>query len=305
MSEKNKITIKKIIKSHNITNNDISIENHDLINDICDVIIKNNDMNNSLIRHMVTNAIEPNEKKEVIDTRFKLIQFFFTCVGIYLLLGHLLWFIHFVSEFLIFAIMPCKIALHVFSNDHRKCVENEIQNDVETKETRRHSRKIKIEYESGLLRQIFVVSLIRTLISMLSIMNLIPIIGLFSHYVHLFLLFLTILVQTPVTILNRILGSVNNKLNTKFHFYYPFHEIIIKRIISHITESKIIAIKTVRDVMLKYDDGTHEPDDKERILLSLNELGIGTDTMTRYYDILKQKIYILFFRACHLLQSSW
>ena len=305
MSEQNVISINNMLKNHNILNKDSSIVNDELINDICEVIIKNNDMNNTFIRQMVTNAIIPNEQKVVTDSRIKIIQLTLTGLGIYLLLGHLLWFIHFLSEFLIFAIMPCKIALHVFSNDHRTSIDQVKERDSVTKLTRGHSRKIKTEYESGLLRQIFVVTLIRTFISLLSIMNLIPIIGLFSHYVHLFLLFLTILVQTPVTILNRILGSVNNKLNTKLILNYPLHDLIIMRIVNHINESKIVSIKTVRDIMLKYDDGTDDPEDKDRLLQSLNELGIGTTTIIRYYVIFKQKIYILFLRAIHILQSSW
>lgn len=235
---------------------------------------------------------------------------------IYILIGQLISWIQYISDFLVFTVMPIKIAFHVFSSDSdlRKHMENLMTetNDMrELKIAYKQSRKIKrnrSDYAGTLLRQILVVTIIRIIIMMIPILTIVPVFGMFSHFIHIFFIFLIVLVQIPTAVLNYLMSLTANKLNIKAHSFYmdrPLSDRIITQIKICISDSKLSSIRTIRDILLKYDERTKFcAGDGEQLMDSLNNLGISKEylksigldfnNMNNSLSLIKEKIDILF-----------
>ncbi|VBB17747.1 hypothetical protein YASMINEVIRUS_210 [Yasminevirus sp. GU-2018] len=241
----------------------------------------------------------------------------------YLVLGQIMSFVRYVSEILVFTVMPLKIALHVFSTDSdlKQNIENtmaETSDIKELKQAYRQSRKIKrirLDYGGTLLRQTLVVFIIRMLIMMLPLFEVIPFIGLFSNYVYAFLLFLIILIQTPTTVINSMIDVVAHKLNIRqhnLHLTCPLSDKIIVWIKGSIGDSKLASIRTIRDILLKYDErSVLLVEDIERLFDALDNLGISKEylksigldvnNLEAFVDKIKDKTDILFANGLQLI----
>ena len=220
----------------------------------------------------------------------------FLCASLmftYLLIGQLISWIQYISEILVFTLMPIKIALHVFSSDsdlrkHMDTMITETNDMKELKIAHKQTKKIKrmrLDYAGTLLRQILVVTVIRILIMLVPILTIMPITCMISHYIHISLIFLTILVQTPTTMLNFFISLITEKLNIRSHDFYlecPLSDKIVMWIKTLISDTKISSIRTIRDILLKYDGGADfSTEDGNLIIDSLNTLGISKETLKK------------------------
>lgn len=186
----------------------------------------------------------------------------------YLILGQIMSFVRNVCEILVFTIMPLKIAFQVFStnSDLKLNISNTIASTTDIRELKqvykqsKKLKKIRSDYGETLLRQTFVVILIRLMMALIPLIEMIPIIGLFialfSNCIYIFLLFLTILIQIPTSILNSFIDIIMCKFYMKHHNLHlscPLSDKIILWIKGFMNDSKLTSIRIVRDIALKYD----------------------------------------------------
>jgi hypothetical protein len=246
-------------------------------------------------------------------------------VLIYLIISQLISWIQYISEILVFTIMSIKIALHVFSyeSDLRKHMETLMTQTNDMKELKlaykqlRKIKRIRLDYVRTLLRQILVVTVIKMLITMLPIFTVIPILGMFFHYIHISLIVLSILVQIPTTILNFFISMITKKLNINNHNFYlvcPLSDKIVFWIKTCICDTKLLSIRTIQDILLKYDKKTEfsiDDGDRDRLMDSLDNLGISKEylksvgldlnNMDNFVAQIKEKTNILFAQGVQLI----
>lgn len=246
---------------------------------------KNDDIANLFIFKLLTNELV-------------MLMLIVSIAILYTVLGQLFNFIRFVSEILVFAIMPIKILLHVFSSDSdlKLNIENVMAetSDVKTlKNIYKQSRKIKrirLEYAGTLLRQISVVLMLNLLMKVLTTIEMIPFIGLFSTYAYSSLLFIIILIQIPTNLINIFIDMIAQRFNISdhnYHFTYPLSEWIIIWVKKLVGESKLSSIRTIRDIMLKYDcnikstindnNTDNDTNDNNKLFEALDNLGISKE----------------------------
>jgi hypothetical protein len=205
----------------------------------------------------------------------------------YFFIGHMLNWIQYLSELLIFSIAPFKIAMHLFSSDTelkniKQEIENMKNNDInQIKELHKKSKKIiqdRVNYGSALLKQILIVSIVRIIITLMSILNFIPFMGLFSIYIRVGLLIFIGIVQIPTTIINILISFGTNLfgLDNSNNDYYVTESLsnnIIQLIKNTIGESSLNSIKIIHDLIIKYENNdTFDSTDKEKIIKALNNI---------------------------------
>jgi len=177
----------------------------------------------------------------------------------YFLLGYMMNMIYYLSEFLIYAVMPLKVGIYVLSDDKQS------------------------EYSGILLRQILVISALRLITSIVPILNLVPILNIFTYYINLLLLITIILVQTPTSILNYWIKSITLKMNIIKHdlyLKYPLSDILINLVKKYIDQNKLEALNEIQKINMKYDSGSKlNPDDGDKIMDALDKLGIKRNTL--------------------------
>ena len=181
----------------------------------------------------------------------------------YLLFGRVMGYIHSVTELIVFSILPLKIILHVLCNQN---------------ESQKYNN-----YSNVLLKQMFLIVLTKTMISFIPFLDLIPIIRIISYPVYLILITFAIVIQTPVTMLNKILNITMDRMkisNTSFFrnylHMYPVYDRLINKLVTMIDNSKIMYMRTIRNIVLKYESDTAwNPKDMNKMSSALNELGIN------------------------------
>jgi hypothetical protein len=180
--------------------------------------------------------------------------------------------------------MPLKISLHIFSTDSDLKISSDTLDFDDIKTEYKKSKRIKrirLDYAGTLLRQIFVVSMIRIGIYLLQMISFMPFIGMFTHYFHTFLIFLALLVQLPTTVLNFIILTLTDKFNlTGFDFRLncPLSDKLIVWTKGFFGDSKLASIRTIRNIVLKYDNKNElDVDDGEKLMEALDNLGISRE----------------------------
>jgi hypothetical protein len=181
----------------------------------------------------------------------------------YLLFGRVMGYIHSVTELIVFSILPLKIILHVLCNQN---------------ESQKYNN-----YSNVLLKQMFLIVLTKTMISFIPFLDLIPIIRIISYPVYLILIIFAIMIQTPVTMLNKMLNIIMDRMkisNTGFIrnylHVYPVYDRLINKFVAMIENSKIMYMRTIRNIVLKYESDTAwNPKDMNKMSSALNELGIN------------------------------
>lgn len=362
-----------IIMTENYTDSLENINNIIINDDVTGNIIANDTVINDIVTNniavdvnMIDNKIKSENKEENEDTEnvmlvakkakilagrnddianlfiFKLLtnklvmlMLIVSIIILYTLLGQLFNLIRFVSEILVFMIIPIKIFLHVFSSDSdlKLNIENVMTETSDVKILKniyRQSRKIKrirLEYAGTLLRQISVVLMLNLLMKILTIFEMIPFIGLFSTYTYSFLLFIVILIQIPTNLINIFIDIVAQKFNINNdhnnYFTYPLSDWIIIWVKKLVGESKLTSIRTIRDIMLKYDcniksiiddnntDNTNDDNDNNKLFEALDNLGINkeylksigfnSNNIELFVNKIKDKINTLLSDETHIL----
>ena len=181
----------------------------------------------------------------------------------YLLLGKIMGYIHSITELIVFSILPLKIILHVMCNQNEPPKYN--------------------NYSSVLLKQMFLVVLTKTLISFVPFLDLIPIVRIISYPIYLILISFAIIIQVPVTMLNKIINIIMDKTklgkNSFIRAYLhinPVYDRIINKITNIIDITKITYMRTIRNILLKYEsDISWNPKDMNKVSSALGELGIN------------------------------
>lgn len=178
----------------------------------------------------------------------------------YLLLGRVLGFIHSITEIVVFSVLPIKIVLHVMCNQN---------------ESQKYNN-----YSNVLLKQMFLIVLIKTLISFIPFLDLIPIVRIISYPVYLILILSAIVIQVPVTMLNKMIGFIFDKIKlSKISSYIhvnPVYDKLILRITNMFDDSKIARLRIIRNIFLKYEsDVPWNPKDVNKMSSAMNDLGIN------------------------------
>lgn len=201
---------------------------------------------------------------------------------IYLLLGRVLGYIHSITEVIVFSILPLKIILHIMCNQNESLKYN--------------------QYSNILLKQMFLIVLVKTMISIIPFIELIPIIRILSYPIYLILITFALIIQVPVAILNKIIGigldktrfAKNNFIKNILHINTLYDGLILK-ITKLIDDSKIVRMRMIRNILLKYEsDVPWNPRDMNKMLSALNDLGInqivdgGIEIKSSFSDIIKQ-----------------
>jgi hypothetical protein len=210
--------------------------------------------------------------KNIITTCFSLIISYFITI-------HIFYWIRYVVDFFICAITLFKISTHIFANDCDNdllCQMKKTSDINELKTIHKKAQKIKkqkINYGKMLLRQIYVVSTIRTMISLLNmlyLLNYVPIVGLFTRTflicVHVSLYLLLIFVQIPTAFINTMTSIITAKigLNTQLykslHLLRPLSEeimdkvtIVMNKINNETKNNSNATMKTIHDMLMKYE----------------------------------------------------
>lgn len=258
---------------NDMTHNDTDTESDTMSDTISDVVT-------------TTSIVSVDNKTEVSEDTCKKIFIFeypkkysTIVVGVgaltaYMLLGHILSVLYHVFEYIVFAIMPFKIAVHVFSN-RTECLDHESSTDqVQV------THEDRSNYMGLLLRQSLVVTVVRSLMILVAVLNTVPIVGTISHITYMSLLLLAICVQTPTTIMNRITVPVTKKIRfikLDLHLERPLSEKLISMCSSRMTPLRLKSLNEIDNIMIKYDsNGKYSRKDKNRLLTALNSLDIGS-----------------------------
>lgn len=243
-------------------------------------------------RSSVTSSVVKTDQKDMDNVNGKLwinyatknkypIGISLGCILAYLLLGRVMGYIHSITEIIVFSILPLKIVLHVLCNQSESPKYN--------------------NYSNVLLKQMFLIVLTKTLISFLSFLDLIPIIRIISYPMYLFLITFAIVIQVPVTMLNKIVDVILDKTklgkNSFVRHYFRINSVydrVISRITNMIDASKIMRIRIIRNIILKYEsEVSWNPKDVNKMSSALNDLGINQivdniDIKSSFNDIIKQ-----------------
>jgi hypothetical protein len=229
-------------------------------------------------------------KSNVLINRIAIICTSFSLLISYFLIGHILNFLQYIIEFIIFSITPLKIALHISSTDIDliQQMESNASDFNELKQLHKQSKKlmrIRSDYGFMLLRQIFVVSAIRMMIGLIPVLNFIPFMSLVTIYLRIGLLLLMILVQVPTTLINALISHIMEKFELGpaqlAHLQYPISDQLVDWVKNMISETKFASIRIIRDVLLKYDNNdVIDPSDNENLISALNNLGIKKELLS-------------------------
>lgn len=239
-------------------------------------------------------------------------------LGIYLLIGQLIACVKYMAEILIFFIMIFKIGMHIFSSDSCIAQSPSDINLTENKNVKIINKKSRSNYTGTLLRQSFIIAVIRIIIVIIDIFDSIPLLNMFSigNYVHLVLLVLSFMILTPTSIINSLLSKLTKKisfLNSNILLNCPLSDRIIFWIKKCIGNAKLSAVQVIGDIIIKYDDNTIlDRHDGAKLLDALDQLGvsqeylkhIGIDDKERIaelYSTIKLKIEKIMVRTVQML----
>lgn len=260
-----------------------------------------------------TESIAKHICRENYDFYKRFISFLTTCFSLiisYFITIHIFYRMQHVIDFFICGMTLFKISTHIFvdnisdiGNPGNSCDyanDNLVHQTEKTSDPSRplmydikelrylHKKAHKIKkqrtnYGKMLLRQIYVVSTIRTVISLLGLLDLlnyVPVVGLFTGTflpcVRICMYLLLILVQIPTAFINTLTSNIttklaiNGKLFESLHLIRPLSEEIIDIVISVTNKTKNqLAIETIHDKLMKYESD---------VILDMND----------YYYFLKQ-----------------
>ena len=189
------------------------------------------------------------------------------------------YFIVYILETLIYAIMPLKILLFILSDT---------------------SDNNKVGYPTLLLKQSVSVVLIQYIIKFLPYFDIIPFFSIFSGIIRISLLISIIFVQVPIMYFNHMLRHIFDKIPYIGYFRdiipavnFPLANKIIDIIRKYFKEDTLSQMKIISTVVRKYeseDDGIqiHSDDfvnDKQLVLSALDNLGINTKSLSRDFII--------------------
>jgi hypothetical protein len=217
---------------------------------------------------------------------------------LYFMLSKILGLISLLCEILIFMVMPLKIAMHVFSSD----TDIKEQMDKKIKETddinylkkiytdARKTKRERLDYGMMLMRQSFVVMFLRLLMTLIPIIDAIPILSLFSGYIYLLILLLTIVIHIPVSLVNIFLRYITKMMGfiVEFRISTPMSDTIVIKLRRMIPESKINAIRDIRNMLMIYDSGSCESLNIDKMVDALNKIGISKNLINVLYINNKQ-----------------
>lgn len=224
---------------------------------------------------------------------------------LYLFIYQVLGIIHYISEILIFIIMPCKLALHIFSNTTENMnTDINIENSEDKKKYKEviKLKKMRANYTKLLLKQSLIVTILRIMIALLSILYIFPFTGIFTQIIYVILMSLIICVQIPTTILNYIIGIVANKfkfIKCDFKLSGPISEKLLSWIINYTNNFKKTSIINVRDIIMKYEmsrDSNEEilTEDVDKLVYIMNSCGLNINKYTDKLNKLNNNIKIYF-----------
>jgi hypothetical protein len=206
----------------------------------------------------------------------------FGLIIFYLLIGQILGFLQYISEIIIFTIMPIKIAIHIFSSneDLKKFPKTDDHREQKNQYLcAKKLNRVRLDYTGVLLRQIFIVQSIKFMIQLLPFIGAIPIISIITPYIHLMLLVLALFVQIPVSMLNHIMSRITDKMKLfgyELRSNYLLSDKIVLAVKRNIGEQKLVALREIRDVTIKCDEGIgFDETDKKNVISSLDCLGIN------------------------------
>lgn len=218
--------------------------------------------------------------------KFALIGFGSTLILVYYLINQLMGTIQFVVDALVFTLMIVKLFITIFSNDEKdlkhqiKTIEsNNIKNLKSLHRSYRPTQHVRNEFKESLLKQIFVVFVLRAIIFVLPIILIplfavVPLMGIVVNSIHLVLLLLMILVQVPVPVINIIINNLKKELNIvifDFSLKNPLSDTIILLLKSLISIETKLSIQTIRDNIVLIDSKTKlSKKDSELLLKSFD-----------------------------------